>query len=105
VFRDPGRASLPASRFLIRLGPPEADLWRIALPESRKVVQIGDEVIFHGDHATLVRGLVADCAASPLTHCNVYRVVDLAPEMFEPDTGEWVPHEKLFKIGSPHDER
>jgi hypothetical protein len=24
----------------------------------------------------------------------------MASEMFEPDTGKWVPHDKLFHIGS-----
>jgi hypothetical protein len=29
----------------------------------------------------------------------MYRVVDLASEMFEPDTGKWIAHDKLFHIG------
>ncbi len=57
------------------------------------LAEVGDEVIFYGDHGNLVRGLVAERGASPLTHCNVYRVVDLASEMFEPDTGKWVPND------------
>jgi hypothetical protein len=68
------------------------------------LAEVGDEVTFHGDHGTLVRGLVAGRSVSPLTHCHVYRVVDLASEMFEPDTGKWVPHDKLVHISSPHDE-
>jgi hypothetical protein len=39
------------------------------------------------------------------SRANVHRVVDLASEMLEPFTGKWVPHDKLFHIGSPHDER
>jgi hypothetical protein len=53
-------------------------------------------------------GVTVACAGF-LFHCyslaNVYRVVDLASEMFKPDAGNWVPHDKLFHISSPHDER
>jgi len=28
--------------------------------------EVGDEVVFHGDHGNLVRGIVADRALSPL---------------------------------------
>jgi hypothetical protein len=56
------------------------------------LAEVGDEVIFHGDHGTLIRGLVADRAVSPLTQRMMYRVVNFVSEMFEPDSGEWVPH-------------
>jgi hypothetical protein len=64
------------------------------------LAESGNEVIFHGDHGTLVCGLAADRAVCPLTQRMKYRVVDLASEMFEPDTGERVPHDKLFRYRS-----
>jgi hypothetical protein len=69
-----------------------------AAPEPRTFVE-------PGGHGTLVRGLVAEHAVSPLTHRTVYRVVDFASEMLEPDTGKWLPHDKLSHISSPHNER
>ena len=34
--------------------------------ETGYCAEVGSEVVFHGDHGNLVRGLVADRAISPL---------------------------------------
>jgi hypothetical protein len=62
--------------------------------------EVGDDVVFHGDHGNLVRGIVADRCLSPLANVMRYRVVDAATEMFDPDAGRWIGHDKLFMFHS-----
>jgi len=35
--------------------------------------EVGDDVVFHGDHGNLVRGVVADRAVSPLSNATGFR--------------------------------
>lgn len=60
--------------------------------------EVGDEVVFHGDHGNLVRGLDADRALSPLSQVSSYRVVDSWSESYDPDAGKWVSHDRLYMI-------
>jgi hypothetical protein len=60
--------------------------------------EIGGEVVFHGDHGNLVRALVAERTASPLTQRTMYRVVAFESEMFDADAGKWIAGEKLYMI-------
>jgi len=60
--------------------------------------EVGDEVVFHGDHGNLVHGLVAERTVGPLMHRTMYRVVDLASEMFDTDAGKWIAEDKLYMI-------
>jgi hypothetical protein len=60
------------------------------------LAEVGDEVVFHGDHGNLVRGLVAERTLSPLTQRTMYRVVDLASELFDADAGKWIADQKLY---------
>jgi hypothetical protein len=60
--------------------------------------EFGDEVVFHGDHGNLVRAIVADRAASPLSHAMRYRVLDFWSESDDPDAGKWVGHDRLYMI-------
>ena len=78
---------------------------RSSFVEPGDVAAVGDCVVYHGDHGNLIRGSVADREISPLTRRTMYRVVDLASEMFDSDAGTWVPHEKLFMIQPLHDQR
>jgi hypothetical protein len=65
--------------------------WLEAVPTSTRCsfvepgdrADVGDEVLFHGDHGNFVRGLVAERTKSPLAQRTMYRVVDLASEMFD----------------------
>jgi hypothetical protein len=63
--------------------------------------EVGDEVVFHGDHGNLVRGIVADRALSPLTGLTSYRVVDFWSESYDPDAGKWITHSRLFMFQTP----
>jgi hypothetical protein len=58
--------------------------------------EVGDEVVFHGDHGNLVRGIVADRALSPLSGLTMYLVVDFWSESYDPDAGKWIAHARLF---------
>ncbi len=60
--------------------------------------EAGDKVVFHGDHGNLVRAIVADRAASPLSGTTRYRVVDAWSESDDPDAGKWVGHDRLYMI-------
>jgi hypothetical protein len=75
---------------LVNATRPSSKIPRPGVPDE------GHRQILQVDHGNLVRGLVADRAATPLTQRMMYRVGDLASEMFEPDSGKWVPHDKLF---------
>ena len=77
---------------------------RSSFVEPGDRAEIGDEVVFHGDHGNLVRGLVAERTVSPLTQRTMYRVVDFASEMFDADAGKWIAHGKLFFFHSPRNE-
>jgi len=43
-------------------------LTRSSLVEPGDRPEVGDDVVFHGDHGNLVRGIVADRAVSPLSN-------------------------------------
>ena len=60
--------------------------------------EVGDEVVFHGDHGNLVRALVADRAVCPLSGVTRYRVVDAWSESRDPDASRWVGHDRLYMI-------
>ncbi len=57
-----------------------------------------DEVVFHGNHRNLFRALVAERTLSPLTQRTMYRVVDFASEMFDPEPGRWLDHDQVYMI-------
>ena len=58
--------------------------------------EVGDEVVFHGDHGNFVRAIVADRALSPLSGLTRYRVVNFWSESFDSDAGKWIAHARLF---------
>ena len=72
------------------------------MPDSRSFVEsgdraeVGDEVVFLGDHGNPVRGIVADRALSPLSGLTRYRVVNFWSESFDSDAGKWIAHARLF---------
>src|ERR1700679_1057506 len=41
--------------------------------EPRDLAEVGDEVVYNGDHNNLVRGFVAERAISPLSRTTRYR--------------------------------
>jgi hypothetical protein len=60
--------------------------------------EVGDEVVFHGDHGNLVRAIVVERAVSPLSHVMSYRVVANWSESDDPEAGKWVGHDRLYMI-------
>ena len=60
--------------------------------------ELGDHVVYHGDHGNLVQGFVADRAVSPLAGIRRYRVVDSWSEGTDLDAGKWVNHDRLYMI-------
>ena len=71
---------------------------RSSFVEPGDRAEVGDDVVFHGDHGNLVRGIVADRAVSPLSNVTSYRVVDSWSESDDPDAGKWVAHDRLYMI-------
>jgi hypothetical protein len=51
--------------------------------------EVGDEVVFHGDHGNLVRAIVADRALSSLSHVMRYRssIPGPGPKTLTPASG------------------
>ena len=74
---------------------------RNSFVEPGERAEIGDGVVFHGDHGNLVSAIVADRAVSPLSTVTRYRVVDSWSESNDPDAGKWVGHDRLYMI-HPH---
>jgi hypothetical protein len=60
--------------------------------------EIGDEVVYHGDHGNLVQAIVADRAVTPLTGITRYRLVDFWSEVDDAEAGRWINHDRLFTI-------
>jgi hypothetical protein len=71
---------------------------RSSFVEPGDRAEIGDDVVFHGDHGNLVSAIVADLAVSPLSNVTRYRVVDSWSESNDPDAGTWVAHDRLYMI-------
>ena len=72
---------------------------RSSFVEPGDRAEVGDEVVFHGDHGNLVRGLVADRAVSPLSQRHdVSRRRRSASESNDPDAGKWIADDKLYMI-------
>jgi hypothetical protein len=63
--------------------------------EPGDCAEVGDEVVFHGDHGNLVRAIVADRATSPLSQVTRYHVVDAWSESDDPDAGNWIGQDRL----------
>jgi hypothetical protein len=61
-----------------------------------ELAEIGDEVVYHGDHGNLVTGLVAERATSALSCTTRYRVVDFWSEAKDADAGRWIRQDELF---------
>ena len=68
--------------------------------EPGDIAEIGDEVLFHGVHDTLDRGMVADRAISPRSGALRYRVVDSWSESGDPEAGRWIGRDRLFVFHS-----
>ena len=68
----------------------------LSFVDSGDHAEVGDEVVFHGDHDNLVRAIVADRALSPLSGLTRYRVVNFWSESFDSDAGKWIAHARLF---------
>jgi hypothetical protein len=75
-----------------------SNAYRTQLFEPGDLADVGDEVVFHGDHGNLFRAIVVDRALSPLSHVMRYRVVDNWSESDDPDAGKWVGHDRLYMI-------
>jgi len=63
--------------------------------------EIGDSVLYWGRGDTLVHGILAECAISPLTGNPRYRVVDLASEMKDEEAGRWVDILEVVRFDLP----
>jgi hypothetical protein len=73
----------------------------LSFVDSGDHAEVGDEVVFHGDHDNLVRAIVTDRALSPLSGLTNYRVVDFWSEAADPDAGKWITHTRLFTFRIP----
>jgi len=74
---------------------------RSSFVEPGDRAEVGDDVVFHGDHGNLVSAIVADRAVSPLSNVTRYRVVDSWSVSNDPDAGTWVGHDRLYMIHPP----
>jgi len=46
---------------------------RSSFVEPGDRAEVGDDVVFHGDHANLVRGIIVDRGVSPLSNVTGFR--------------------------------
>jgi hypothetical protein len=60
--------------------------------------EVGDEVVYHGEHDNLVQAIVAERAATPLAGITRCRIVDYWSEVDDPDAGRWIGHDRLHGI-------